>query len=365
MGRKRFICIGDPHFKPSNKDETELMTKAIISAIKEHKPDYIVIMGDTLDDFKRMSQYAYKPAIDFIYDLSELAPTYVLIGNHDLPDHTEMMSEYHPFVAIRNQPNIIIVNKPLVLSFDDFNGSFLFTPYCEPDRVLELFNHALKGEENKHIRLCDIFTHIEIKKCTYNGKESKHGASWPHYASHLTSGHIHNYQTLGDNVLYVGTPIQHDFADLERKSISLLEYSDREVDIYDIYDKIPKNTEYPLRHFKLPKHTRIFLGLKERKELRMTVDEIIEWEFDDKYKYKIVVVDKKAAIEVFYTTDQYKKLQKVGVRFGENAYSEVKQRLKNGKVKIASSVSYKKELWKRIKNDEEQVLWLEKILEGD
>lgn len=357
MPSKRIICIGDPHFKPSNKHETELMVTAILKKVPDINPDYIVVMGDILDDFKRINQYAFKPATDFIYALSELAPTYVIIGNHDLPDHTEYLSSYHPWVGIRNQKNITIVDKPLMLRLDDFSGTFLFAPYAEPDRLMDLVNHDRKDSD----RICAMFCHHEIKGCVYNGKESKHGAKWPSYSPYIVAGHIHNFQTINDNIIYVGTPIQHDFADLDSKSISLFDFTD-EVD-KKITKTAPKETKYPIRHFKLPKHERIYLGLKERKVLYLTVDEVMDWENNDAYKYLIRITDKKSSIDVLYTTDHYKKLQKTGVRLEGRPVSELNAKLKINDVRVATSVSYKKRLWKRIRNYEGQTRALEEILE--
>ena len=90
------LTIGDPHFKTSNVKEIEEMCHKTINLAKDRKPDIIVILGDVLDTHERIHVVPLSQSIEWIQNLSLVAPVYVLIGNHDRPNNSDFLSNSYP-----------------------------------------------------------------------------------------------------------------------------------------------------------------------------------------------------------------------------------------------------------------------------
>ena len=78
------LCIGDPHFKVDNITEVDLFIERIVKLAQEQAPDFIVCLGDLLDTHERIHTTALNRAYNFINQLRNISPTYVLVGNHDM-----------------------------------------------------------------------------------------------------------------------------------------------------------------------------------------------------------------------------------------------------------------------------------------
>ena len=48
--------------------------------------------------------------------MSEISTTYILVGNHDLINNQQFLSTNHWMNALKDWPNIFIVDKPTTLS---------------------------------------------------------------------------------------------------------------------------------------------------------------------------------------------------------------------------------------------------------
>jgi len=200
----KILCIGDPHFKTSNSKDTEKMTETIIGIAKSCNPDLIVNLGDTLDRHETIHVNPLGRAINFIFLLSEIAPTYVLIGNHDRPNNSVFLTDSHPFMGIRHK-RVVIVDKVITEVID--GTKITFVPYVPPGRYFE----ALGTADTQGTEL--YLSHQEFKGAKMGALVSEEGDIWPLDYPMNISGHIHDYDLLQPNLLYVGTPIQHSFGD--------------------------------------------------------------------------------------------------------------------------------------------------------
>lgn len=237
------LIIGDPHFKTDNVQETSLLEKECISICKKYKPDFAVILGDILDRHETIHVTPLCRAVEFLKNLKNLCKLYVLIGNHDLKNNKQYMSTEHPFCSLKHWgDNIIIVDKPIMDTIN--NNKFVFCPYIPPGR----FNEAIKTVEDWKTAIC-IFAHQEFKGCNMSGIVSSTGDIWNINDPHVVSGHIHTYQKPQKNILYPGTPFQHNFNDTEDKAISMLffdsknEYTEERIPL-NIPKKITINVSY-------------------------------------------------------------------------------------------------------------------------
>lgn len=257
------LVIGDPHFKVSGVPEHDKMCKSIIENVKNKKIDLIVILGDILDRHETIHVSPLTRSIKFLGELIKIAPIYALIGNHDLKNNKQFLSDEHGFSSFRllqelyseNISNIIktisniispnmeanllnnimeeikesieninkskrimIVDKVMSTTVND--QEFIFMPYVPPGRFQEALN-TLKESIDK---VSCIFCHQEFKGAQMGAITSMEGDLWSVNNSYIISGHIHNYQNLQENILYIGTPIQHSFGDNPNKTISYFNF---------------------------------------------------------------------------------------------------------------------------------------------
>lgn len=224
--------IGDLHFKTNNIDETNLMCESILNEIKQNKCDGIVVLGDVLDRHATVNTSVLTRAIKFLNELRKISKLYVLIGNHDLKSNDQFFSEDHPFLALRYWDNTILVDKVV----DDYinDKRFIFCPYVPPNR----FHEALSHIDNYKTATC-IFAHQEFYGCNLGAQKSEHGDKWSIDEPFVISGHIHDYQRL-DNILYIGTPIQHTYSDSIERYIGYVDFDTFDIRLISLSNVIKK-----------------------------------------------------------------------------------------------------------------------------
>jgi len=254
----KVLVIGDPHFKIGNVKETNAMTEAIIKVAYEKKPDFIVVLGDVLDRHETIHVSPLSRAINFLQQLKEIAFTYLLIGNHDLKNNRQFLSDEHPFCSLKEWKNITVVDTTVL---DVINGkTFVFVPYVPPGKFIE----ALDLKENWKDAEC-IFAHQEFKGAKMGAIISEEGDEWPTTCPFVISGHIHDYQEPQVNVLYTGTPIQHAFGDQHDKSIFLFSFCEER------------------------SYERIDLGLLKKHIVRINCDEVSDYVPRSNCELKIII----------------------------------------------------------------------------
>ena len=216
------LVIGDPHFKTNNFQETERMVNDIRLALIREPVSFIVVLGDVLDRHEQIHIEPLNRAIKFLLMLTEFAPTYVLIGNHDRPNNQDFLSDKSPFYGLHYHPRLTIVDKVIEETIDE--RQFIFVPYVPPGK----FHQALRtldpsdDETPRYMQATIIFAHQEFKGAKSGVHESSGGDVWSADEPIVITGHFHDYQRLSSNILYVGTPFQHTFAESVDKSISRL-----------------------------------------------------------------------------------------------------------------------------------------------
>ncbi len=215
------LIIGDTHFKVSNVRETDPMVEEIVKLASDIKPDIIVLLGDILDRHETIHVSPLTRAIKFMSRLVEIADTYVLIGNHDLKNNRQFLSDEHPFVSVKYwnhiHHNIKIIDTTTTVKIK--NHIFVFVPYVPPGS----FREALEYSNEWKYATC-IFAHQEFKGCKMGAITSIEGDEWSLSHPFVVSGHIHDYQEPQVNILYTGTPIQHAYGDHHDKTVSLIQF---------------------------------------------------------------------------------------------------------------------------------------------
>jgi DNA repair exonuclease SbcCD nuclease subunit len=255
----KVLVIGDPHFKINNVEETNLMSDKLINLATFHKPDFIVCLGDVLDRHESIHVSPLLRSVDFITKLSFISPIYVLIGNHDRPNNNIYMTDQHPFTALKGWKNIFIVDTSLQQNISDFN--FLFVPYVPPGR----FQEAISSFSLDNINC--IFAHQEFKGAKMGAISSVIGDEWPSSFPLVISGHIHEFDKLQENIIYTGTPIQHNFSDSNNKYVFIFNFTINNYS-FDKFDlglpkkkiiKLPCSDSYKINDLDPSNHYKIIL----------------------------------------------------------------------------------------------------------
>lgn len=272
------LFIGDPHFQISNLEDVEKCSELIYIEAIDKQPDIIIVAGDLLHTHERLHTLVMNKAIDFVKQLITIAPTFILVGNHDYISNTEFLTSNHWMNSMKGWDNLTIVDKVEHITIDDCN--FIFVPYVFPGR----FNEALNTLENLSLSTCNcIFAHQEFKGCKMGAIVSEIGDVWSADLPLVVTGHIHQRQWVGNNIYYPGTPLQHSFGESPDKSISYLTFT---TDTYNIEE--------------------IFLDIPTKKIVYLNADELS----DDIDVTKYENIDGKTKITIKGTNEEFKALKK-------------------------------------------------------
>lgn len=225
------LVIGDPHFRSKHLLEGEELVEQCVNLAKEIFPSLIVCLGDVLDSHEVARNAPYNLACKFVEQLAEVAPIYVLMGNHDLINQSQFCTPTHFFNPLKKWENVFIIDKPTVVMSG--GKKFVMCPYVPPGRFLEMLSLLEDGDEELGIEEGQdwadadcIFAHQEFQGVNSSsrieqGEEliSEKGDIWDNEYPPVISGHIHCAQTVGENIFYPGSAMQINFDEDPDKKI--------------------------------------------------------------------------------------------------------------------------------------------------
>lgn len=249
------IVIGDIHFRSKSMMEHSLFVKKCIEKIKTDRSyiSGIVLLGDVLDTHEVAKTQPFNLACKFIDELSSIAKVFVLIGNHDYINNSQVATTNHFFNPLKKWNNVVVVDKPMIYKFHD-NITATFCPYVPPGKFIQTLDAAL--HRDVWTRSNVVFAHQEIKGCNMgNNVGSKSGDTYGPRFPPLVSGHIHLAQQFS-NVYYPGSAIQVNFDEPPGKRIWFIDFTPS------------MNIDY------------IDVGMKEKKEIIMRIEDINPDTFD-------------------------------------------------------------------------------------
>jgi DNA repair exonuclease SbcCD nuclease subunit len=284
------LIVGDPHFKLSNNTQGKEMASQIVNIAKAKKPDFIVILGDTLDRHDIIHLLPFVTSIDFLRQLQDISKVYLIIGNHDRKNNKVYLTENeHPFYSLKYWDNIEIIDTVKFITHVKNNTEYYFTmlPYVEPGRFKEAL--SLVDYKNSHC----IFCHQEFKGVNMGPFKSVDGDLWDEDL-YIISGHVHEYQKLQSNILYVGTPIQQSFGENAKKHIILL------------------TIDEPIKTHQNCQYEKIKLDLPIKKIIHLKYDEIAKYKLDEKIEAKIVITASLTEIKTLMKNPKIIKWKKAG-----------------------------------------------------
>ena len=223
------LIVGDLHIKVSNVKQTTIAQNDIMRILTsgERRIAFVTILGDTLDNHEKIDMECLCRAADlFELIMSTGIPLFVLIGNHDKKNNKDYMSNRHPFRGFNGRAGIVIVERCFIYDLPmkslgvDSNSimKFCFVPFIPDGRYME----ALKDCKVNPSEITMFFSHSEFKGCNINKLSKSNCDEWPLDFPLNISGHIHEEEIVQENLIYVGTPFQHNYSDSPDKGIFLM-----------------------------------------------------------------------------------------------------------------------------------------------
>lgn len=329
------LVIGDPHFKHNTDvSESEEYVENILKIASKYSPTFIVLLGDILDTHEIVRVQPHNLAEKFIEGLSDIAHTYVLIGNHDYINNSQFLTTNHIFGPFKKWSNLTIVDQTIGVHIEE--RYFVFVPYVPVGRFQEALDTIVKDGETWEFADC-IFAHQEFKGCKPRNKDntfkSKVGDVWNEDYPLIISGHIHKAQNVGNNIKYPGNSQQHSYLENANKSVWIVEW------LEDTDDEIM--TE--------PKITKISTGIKKKKAIDMNASDIkdkLVSDFDEygSYHLQINLAGTTAEFNNFKSSKLYSSLVSNGVIFSYDLKTAQNIKTPNAVLSGASrsDVSYSK-----------------------
>lgn len=307
------IVIGDQHFKINNIPEVDEYIIKLENIVKSKKPDFIVLLGDMLDQHEKIHSVPLNKAYEFIDRMRKIAKTFVIVGNHDMFHNTVFLTPDHWLNALKEWKNVTIVDTVIKTSIN--GNDFTFCPYLFPGRFEEALNIVLEDEwkESK----C-IFCHQEFEGCKMGAIVSVDGDKWSEEYPSVISGHIHKNQTIS-NIYYPGSSMQVSFGETDKNIVS-----------YVVFDE--DKTEYLLEE--------IEIDLPRKKILYMDVEELETFKSEKtKDKLKITISGSYEEFKTLKKTKKYKEIVDDGIQI---VFKTKKKEIRNLKDHIEEQIENQK-----------------------
>ena len=118
---KKFAHIADTHIRNLKyHSEYKEVFEKMYNTLREEKVDYIVHCGDIAHTKTQLSPEFVEMAANFFKGLSSIAPTYIILGNHDgnLKNNTRQ-DALSPIIKALNVPNLYLLKDAGEVELDD------------------------------------------------------------------------------------------------------------------------------------------------------------------------------------------------------------------------------------------------------
>ena len=212
--------IADTHIRNYNyhKEYREIF-ESIYDRLREEKVDYIVHCGDLAHTKTQLSPEYFDLATSFLKNLADIAPTYLILGNHDGNlKNDNRQDAVTPIVNALRHPNLNLLKNA---GETIVNGNIAFN-------VLSVFDEEnwVKPSSNKRIN-------IALYHGSVSGVKTDTGWVMTHGDHPITVFEGHDYVFLGDihktnqilddegRVRYPGSTVQQNFGETNDKGFLL------------------------------------------------------------------------------------------------------------------------------------------------
>lgn len=227
----KIFLIGDTHIGLGYPNSTEKWTKVhkeyfgdfLIPMLKrEVRPgDIIIHLGDLFDNRNIIPINLLNYGMDVIEQLSKIAPTHIIIGNHDL--WSKSTSEINSIRPFRYMPNVFVYDKATKIEYNGLN--LLMMPYVE-SRTEQI--KQISENRDCHYLFCHSDLNGAKMHLTSTGHKNPDKIDVAEFSKFrkVYSGHIHIRQD-SKNFTFVGSTFQMDRNDAgDQKGIYVLDTDD-------------------------------------------------------------------------------------------------------------------------------------------
>lgn len=224
MDKTTCLVVGDPHIRVKEFQFNQLMLDEIVEIARSRKPDFIVVLGDTLDTHNKVDIGPLSRAIDWLAKLKEISKLYLLIGNHDIRNNQVNLCKEefkeHPFTSLKYWSDTVVIDD--VTTFKVGNHNFLATPFVPVGE----YHDTIKEQDLSLFTAC--FSHTSFRGVKYRLEDAPINCPdvWPDDAPPMFAGHDHEYQVVKHNLIYIGTPGQQDFGASPDKAVALITFDE-------------------------------------------------------------------------------------------------------------------------------------------
>lgn len=322
------FVIGDPHFQTSNLENVEIFINRCLKCIETYQPDFIVCLGDLLHTHETLHIFPLNKAYQFLKEMSNLKPTFLIIGNHDLCSATQFLTTNHGFNSFKEIENLTVVDH--VIEYQSNDHSFIMVPYVYPGRFEEaLLTKYQSINDIQHVNA--IFAHQEFYGCKMGAIVSEVGDKWNLDYPLIISGHIHDKQQPQSNIVYVGSSMQHAFGESDTKTLGLFGFDQKmklNSEIQEFENDI-KFTEAKLDILdKNVQYLHLNLLLQRKRIEYTTVDNLENVKINNEDQTKIVISGSAEQFKTLKKTDKYKELVSQGIKIAFKPDKKINEQLK-------------------------------------
>lgn len=318
----KILCIGDLHIKPENFNNILLLSTFIEDLVRKENVDAICVMGDILHTFEKIKLDSINLATTFFEKLYMLnVKLFIIIGNHDYANNEEFLSSRHAFNSLKIWKNTYVIDNVTEHKINGIN--FCFLPYVKDGRVCEAL--LTKNLCPPYLNIKAFFGHSDFLGTSINKISGTQADKWDESWPLSINGHLHNHEKIGENLIFVGTPMQHNFGDFSEKTISIFEFGDKFVE-RRFSTNLPKKYIVNLScgeflEYKIPeKYESIKIKINgEKKEIDRVIQIKNIHEIKDKLKIEKIYTD-------VFSNDFLTKDLKKRISFKERIHSELKNK---------------------------------------
>ena len=274
------LVIGDVHIKTTNIPDIDIFIKKICNIIINEKPNFTVLLGDILDTFEKINTFELNKAIELIDKIRNSSKLYVLIGNHDMVNCLQYLTENHWANSLKSWDNVVIVDKTIE------EDEFIYVPYVPNGRFIDALNEITYDWKNAKC----IFAHQEFYGAKMGSIISEDGDKWMSDYPNVVSGHLHMNQRPQKNIYYPGSSMQVAYGETDDNIVSLLTFTNNNFDIREIP-----------------------LGMARKKIIYTTIDNVEIPDEDVNNKIKMSISGDYEEFKTFKKSKKYKQLIGKGV----------------------------------------------------
>lgn len=214
------VILTDTHLKEDNLETNKSIYKQTLEFCKNNGIKRIFHLGDILDSRKAQTLVILKEGFLDILDMcQEYGITLLAIpGNHCKTDYKSENSFLDPFC---HHPNFVLLRN--YYSFVEGDCKYHFLPFFANEQYLLYLRVGQKEIDTTKKNI--LFTHVGITGATMNSGIKVEGINTSEFKNYqkVIVGHYHDSQFFSEKICYIGSALQHNYGENEKKGLWVLE----------------------------------------------------------------------------------------------------------------------------------------------